>query len=216
MTNVTAPAVVPETYFANTSEASQARHAKFAATVSQLEAVRPAATPAPNAPATAGESVAAPDENALAIIAETAKYKDADGKPVLLTNPAFRAAIEKLRVGVFEGKPFDAAAAKTALHEALGIAPPAAPTPAAPVDGQGTPEEREQTRLDAVAERLDAGHAVPVAELPEAALFGYSVSLPDGWGLGPDDVAMLETARAANIPQKVVDQFIAARLKGEA
>jgi hypothetical protein len=211
-TNVEAVPAPPADYFNN----PQARADVFAARVAALDKAQPAA--APGAPAA---TPAEPNADALAALSATAQHKLADGRFAALAHSGFKATIERMRADVLSGKPWDAAAAKAELHRVLGLEPPAAPAPANKADepippGEGTPEERAEKAIDGLATRLGSGEFVPVSELLEhapAALAGYKVELPEGWGLDSHDIDMLHTAKAAGISQEQVDAFIAAKVK---
>jgi hypothetical protein len=197
-TNAPAVPVLPPGYFSN----AEARADHFAATVKAIESAQPsAATPA----------ATAPNAEDLAILDVTAKHKLPDGSAAIL-NPKFMGTIERLRAGVLGGQRLDRGAATAALSEVLGIPVPATPKAGAPIEPQGSPEDRA---FEEAAARLDTGEFIPVSELPAEMLAGYRVELPDGFGLNGESVSMLRTAREAGIPQSVVDKFIRARIAEE-
>jgi hypothetical protein len=199
-TQIDAAPVQPADYFSN----PQSRAYHFAALVKHHESATQVTAPP-----------AEPNAEDIALLDETvSKGKLADGRPAMLHNSQFRREVESLRADVLSGKRLDVTSAKARIAAALGIEPASAPAPATEVESPSPHAEWTQDRLDAVASRIDAGEAVPVAELPESALSGYRLTLPDGWGIGAQDIAMLEAARAADIPQEIVDRYVAALVRG--
>jgi len=96
-------------------------------------------------------------------------------------------------------------------------APPVAPAvPAAPPvevePPQGTPEERAATDL---AERLNSGDIVDVAELSSEELSGYTVNLPDNFGLDQTTINDIAAARKAGVTQSQLDIMIAEIVKSQ-
>lgn len=207
LNNATAtPAVpsLPAGYFTD----AKVRADHHTATVKVFEAAQATAASAP---------AVEPNADDLAVISQTRKHLLPDGRPAVLHNPRFAATLEKLHAGVLDGVRLDRAAAQREIHEALGLPVPAAPkAPETPAPPEGSPLDREQARLDALADRIDAGEYVPISELPEAAFSGYSLAaLPGDWVMSRADIADLEDARAANLPQSVIDAFLAARIARE-
>lgn len=206
-TEMPAALVHPPGYFDPSNSA--ARDAHWKATLAAHDAAAPAAIAQPG-PASA--PAVEPNAADLETLSLTAQHKLADGKPAILSNMKFRATVERLRADVFAGNPLDRAAAQAEINAALGLTAPAAPKVQESAEPAGSPEDRA---FAATAERLDAGEVVPLSEVPEDFLCGYRVELPDGWGLTGESAALLRTARAAGIPQSMVNKFIAARIEQE-
>jgi len=196
-TSMSAPPVQPADYFDN--PASRAAH--FAALVKHHETAQPSET----------IQTVEPNAQDLAMIEATATQgRLADGRPAMLHSGDFRREVEAMRADVLSGKRLDISAAKARVAAALGVAV-SPPNVAESAPGA----EMSQDQLDVLADRIDAGEALTIAELPEAALSGYTLSLPQGWGIGANEIAMLEAARAADIPQEMVDRYVAALVRSE-
>ncbi len=201
----TAPVLpeIPRGYFDNAAS----RQDHWQKTLAAFETAQPAsASPAPGA-----APAVAPNADDLRTLELTGQTKLASGMAACLDPRAGR-VIEKHRAAVLEGKPLDRAAAKAELAAALGLPAPVVPKVEAPTPPEGSPEDRAFAEASA---RLDTGDVIPVDELPAEMLSGYEVDLPEGFGLTGESVGMLATARAAGIPQSVVNKFIRARIAQE-
>ena len=177
--------VLPQGYFSD----SQVRADHWKATVAAFEAAQGDAAPGigvpGNTPAGAVAPTVTPHVDDLSFLSEVTKAKRADGKLHYFESAATRANVEAWRTKVFAGEriPREVIEATRAAMRGEQPAPAATAPEAAPTPPTGSPAEREQARLDALADRLDAGESVPASELPEAAFSGYKVELPPlGYG----------------------------------
>lgn len=221
----TTPAELPKPAPRNTTDVvtvTQANGARVRVTKAQAE--RYAATgsfsepaaPAPQQPAEGQPSNmnAEPNAEAVAFLNRMQSYRDPKTNARLYeTDPTFRTRLEAARAQVYRGESIANLIAGTEATM-RGEAPPAPTSEAEPaVDvaellPTGTDLASLKPEHRAGLERVAAGDVVDVGSLPPSATFGYTVALPENFGLGAVEIDMLRTARRAGLGQNIIDAYI--------
>ena len=125
---------------------------------------------------------------------EMQTHKDAEGKRPYIYDSEYRNRVEAIRAQAYGGPTVPVAETQ----------PTQAPTEVLPP--QGSPEQRASAELDA---RLNSGDVVQVGELPPEMLHGYTITLPEGFGLDQTAVSEIAAARKAGITQSQLDVMVA-------
>jgi hypothetical protein len=189
----------PGTAVDNSPAAYEARKAEHTRVGAEAEAAAANRPPAPTVNA-----------QHAAFIAEAQAWTDATtGRRLYVDNDKFRNALEVLRAKVYRGEDVShEIAAARAKREGKPAPTPAwqpDPNAAPPV---GSPSER-------IADRLEAGEVLGLAELGAAATSGYKLDhlLGDQFGLSEQDVIDLAAARRAGLSQAQIEAIVRERIR---
>lgn len=137
--------------------------------------------------------------------------RDEHGRRRYEIDEAYRHETEKMRAAAMKGEQYQPQAP---------AAQPAQQQPAQPQQqpAQSEPSSPGEQAAQALSERLEAGEVIARDHVGDAAwqamTGGYTVNLPQGYGLSGEHVGMLQAAREAGVSQAEVDRVVASMLKG--